>query len=75
LIDEVHVPGRPAKLTVGRGLQTEFFLKGDDRANGTVLDFTQCVAVDSSLGEVLSCLQQFRWAKKTADVVGTKWWG
>ena len=41
LVDEVHVPGRAAKLTVGRALEPDVALHLDDLADRVVLDRAQ----------------------------------
>ena len=41
LVDEVHVPGRPAELAVGRGLQADLLLHPDDVADRGVLGRAQ----------------------------------
>ena len=75
LVDEVHVPRRPAELAVGGTLKAQLLLQSDDVANGLVFDLPEAVGVEFAFSEVLPRLEQFGWAEETADEVGSKWWG
>jgi hypothetical protein len=74
LIDEIHVPRGAPELSVGRRLQTDVVLHGDDIADRRVLDLAQCGVADRARSFLSPCVHQRRRAKKTSDVVGAKGW-
>ena len=58
LVDEIHVPGAPAKLAVGRRLQADGLLHPDALADRLVLDAAQFVRVDGAGGVSGARLEQ-----------------
>jgi hypothetical protein len=58
LVDEVHVPGGPAELAVGRALEAEVFLHAHDVGDGSVLDRAQLVGFDATCLEVVARLEE-----------------
>src|SRR5665213_944078 len=74
LIDEVHVPGRPAELPVRRGLQPDLPLHGHDVADAVILDLSQRVCGDLVCRGLRPRPQQDLGAEQAADVVGAERW-
>ena len=70
LVDEVHVPRRAAELSVGRDVQADVLLQGDDIADRLVLDRAQAGGVDPARREIMAGLHQCSRAQQAADVVG-----
>ena len=72
LVDEVHVPGGAAELTVRRRAQAHLLLLAHDLFDRLVLDLTELRRVDPAGGMVVARLQQSGRAEQAADVVGAK---
>ena len=70
LVDEVHMPGGPAELSVGGRLQADLLLHPHRAGDLLVLDRAQAGRLDPSGGKVLAGLMQPRGAQQAADVVG-----
>ena len=70
LVDEVHVPGLAAQLTVGRRAQPGLLLPADHLADGGVLGLPQLIGAEPACREVLAGPQQFGWAQQAAHMVG-----
>jgi|SRR5580693_1289438 hypothetical protein len=55
-----------AKFAIGENLETEFFLFGEDTLDVLVFEFPEAFGICAGL----TCLEQVRWPKKTANVIG-----
>ena len=69
LVDEVHVPGLAAQLTVGRRPETDLLLHSDHLADGSVLDLPEPVGAEPAGGEVFSGPQYPGRPQQATDVV------
>ena len=73
LVDEVHVPRRPAELAVGGRLQADVLLHAHDVADGVVLDGPQLVGATADRRRARSrASQQALGAQQAADVIGAE---
>ena len=72
LVDEVHVPGRPAELAVGGGLQADLLLHGHHVGDRLVLHRPQVIGGQAPGREILPGLQQAGRAQQASHVVGTE---
>ena len=72
LVDEVHVPCRPAELAIGRRLEADVLLSLHHCANGVVLSGAELLRRHAAGGEVLAGLKHRLWSQQTTDVVSPK---
>jgi len=72
LVDEVHVPGGPAELTVGRGLKAHLPLERDGLADLDILDRRKLRGGDHPCGQVVPRVLQPRGPQQAPDVIGTE---
>ena len=70
LVDEVHVPGGPPELPVGRRAQPEALLEGDGGRDGLVLDGGQGLGREPPRLVGRPGLEELARAQQAADVVG-----
>ena len=66
------MPGRPAELTVGRGLQAHVFLHPDGLGDRVVLDGPQVLGGQLPGRELLARAEQALGAQQAPDVIGTE---
>jgi hypothetical protein len=72
LVDEVHVPGGTAELTVGGRLQAGVLLHRHHAGDGLILDGPQLLSGDPAGREIVAGREHAGGAEQTADMVGAE---
>src|SRR5580658_1783156 len=65
-IGEVAHEIAAAKFAIGENLEAEFFLFGEDTLDVLVFEFPKAFSICAGF----TCLEQVRWTKETANVIG-----